>query len=390
MTDMEIKTKADHEVNNQSTSKKEKKCTKSNVEKKSTYSCFKLPSGIDCGNILMFIMISFMAIASMFAYTSYTDKQSNETMNRELNFQYLLKKLSQYDQGGEVEMNNGDGKQQTPEKSQPIIILSSKKDSSSSRDISTEVNDEKPDEEPESKSISLEKTEDLTPIDSPADNFVEILTQTIEKCATEFGTICNESKFCKSDTGSEKYCNCAKSALAVYIHTTKPCKNINSCCKETAATIIDGRTTEYAEEISDFVNQIDGIDVGHMCMVAMELSKVTPDEVHIFTLELRHKTTKGFYLYSSWANLFSLKWFLGLEENMRSEMPIEKQKSNSKDSDVENLREKCGLKKFIKFEELETCVKHFLSIFKNKEEIELEFSFNCGPLNRQFKALNHY
>ena len=52
MTDMEIKTKEDHEVNNQSTSKKEKKCTKSNVEKKSTYSCFKLPSGIDCGNIL--------------------------------------------------------------------------------------------------------------------------------------------------------------------------------------------------------------------------------------------------------------------------------------------------------------------------------------------------
>jgi hypothetical protein len=189
------------------------------------------------------------------------------------------------------------------------------------------------------------------------------------------------------------------SALAVYIHASGDGETCEPCCKKTGSTIMGNllkNKNKTVIGISNFTSKIDKEGVDQMCMVWMFQKKTETwkgeEESHMFTFELRENTqaVKGFYLYSSWANFFSLEWFLGLKENMRSEMSENLQKkAANEDSDAKQLRKKCGLKKFIEFTELGPCMDLFLKIFEQKTETGLTFRFNCTTLNEKFKNLKH-
>ena len=136
---------------------------------------------------------------------------------------------------------------------------------------------------------------------------------------------------------SDIYANCQSTALAVYMHATDI--GCNQCCLE---------RWKYSEKmvvggVDAFVAEGQKFPLNHICYIKMQQSFV-----HVFVLEMRQKDSKrGFLLYSSWANLFTLKYFLGLDSEMRSEMSKETQQKTKWDSKIKNLTTQCGLKQFV-------------------------------------------
>jgi len=200
---------------------------------------------------------------------------------------------------------------------------------------------------------------------------------------------CKESVF-RKDCERGQYSNCDDTANAIYIHTTGIPKDGDTCCQETGLRLMQ-ENAKYAKGISDFIGEINSsVTVDSMCYVRMEGS----ESFHMFTLEFRvENEPKGFYVFTSWSNFFSLHWFLGLDNDMRSKMTTLPEEYASiypaVDPSAKNLRTKCGLEKFVKFVELRECLNLFALVLKNVVDnplSELEFDFSCRELNDDFKT----
>ena len=176
------------------------------------------------------------------------------------------------------------------------------------------------------------------------------------------------------------YSNCQSTALAVYMHATDI--GCNQCCLEkwkNSEKIVVGGVVAFVAEGQKF-------PLNHICYIKMQQSFG-----HVFVLEMRQKDSKrGFLLYSSYANLFTLKYFLGLDSKMRSGMGsgLEEEVFDDDDLKVEKLRSECGLKQFLEIEKLKKCVQLFSGIDFD-ENNDIQFVFVCKPLNNKFKYLKH-
>ena len=130
--------------------------------------------------------------------------------------------------------------------------------------------------------------------------------------------------------------------------------------------------------------------MNQMCFIGMQ-DALEEKNVHFFTIELRTKEAKnGMYFYSSWAQLFSLKWFLNFDENMRS--TFEESRRKNAVSAAKTLKNECGAMQFIEFEKFEKCLEYFFSILYSEfpsEITDLKFVFGCRPLNSAFQELKH-
>jgi len=150
-----------------------------------------------------------------------------------------------------------------------------------------------------------------------------------------------------------------------------------------------------------------------MCLVMVMTKEL---QFHTFSLELRpekndiaaqEELTGGFYVYSSWAGRFSIQWFLGYAERMRSNIPKEEDlfelyphvsDADEEDKKHENLKTFCGNMKFLKIDDLRKCLEKFALIFdkenfttfirKNVGVEKLSFVFECKKLNEKFRKLN--
>ena len=192
---------------------------------------------------------------------------------------------------------------------------------------------------------------------------------------------------CEKNKDGEKYANCQSTALAIYMHTTDI--GCDGCCfknfkkkKQTQVTGIDEFIVE-TESAKFPWNQI--------CWISM--SDTRNSVFHEFVLEIRKKKKKGFFLYNSWANLFTLKYFLGLDTEMRSgmaELKIQKAEEENNKKVIKKLQTLCGLKQFREIEQFGTCVVFFSLILSGgDEDFHFKFNYVCDAFNEQFKDLKH-
>jgi len=234
-------------------------------------------------------------------------------------------------------------------------------------------------------------------------DFVKTLTQRMEECKDEnkkTTSSCKESHFRddrgggRGTPGRPQYSNCDDTAFAIFIHTTGIPKASDKCCLETGYRLKE-KNKHVVMGIPNFISKINfSVTKDSMCYVFMGFSK----DFHVFTLEFRvEKEPKGFYVFSSWSNFFTLDWFLGLENNMRSKMTKLSENTRAYDRKVdpsaERLRTKYGLEKFVEFDELKECLKEVALVLEKvtKEEIPLSstgFNFSCRELNDDFKTKN--
>lgn len=206
----------------------------------------------------------------------------------------------------------------------------------------------------------------------PKRTFTEKLIAKMEKCKDTHSSSCQESYQYTDGRGNIKYSNCEDSALAIYTHTTGTSCDEEKCCTETGDSLRK-KDQKYLKGIEEFNYAIlKDVTKDSMCLVTMKLSEKF---FHTFTLEVRMARdgrTEAFYVFSSWSNYFTLKWFLALApcDDMRSGMTELKSTTERKalwdvvSPVAKTLRTKCGSEQFLLFNEanLTKCINSFLDV----------------------------
>jgi len=193
--------------------------------------------------------------------------------------------------------------------------------------------------------------------------FVQTLATTRKKCGKKETTMCEESiVWYPSDPKKDLiYANCHQSAWAIYLHATET--DCALCCSTELQETMNEIKKKDSVRISKFITGIKQIEFDSICFVEMK-----QEGPHYFTLEVRKE--KGYCIYSSWANVFTLEWFLDLQENNIQTLVLAQKLPEELIIFFQNLRNKCGKQKLVNLEELETCVGLFAELQNDSPSIK--------------------
>ena len=201
--------------------------------------------------------------------------------------------------------------------------------------------------------------------------FVSVLNERRKICMKSPNTWCSQIR-----ANSEKLENCDTTAVSIFLHATKIDKR-----KLCETVCINPQEFSFFMTYENFIREISKYsNVDKMCLVKMQDNN--SQTFHVMALELRIKNKNlGFYVYSSWKNIFSLEWFLGLDKNPREHMP-EDTYVVIFDEKINAFREYAGLMQFLSMsEQLDGVLLHVINVFQHQLELrELEYKFICEPI----------